>query len=151
MSFLTEQVHTKRVMNAVAAGTSDQNSSSVDMASDGGWDGVRFIFLAGTLTSSQVTKLKAQVSSDDGGSDDFSDLASSASTAMADADSNKMIILDIQRPPKRYVRCVVDRGTANCVIDGVIAEMYRGRNLPSTIDSTTSSRTLLAAPAEGTA
>lgn len=137
-----------RVLNAVAAGTTDQTSSAVDTA---GWDSCEFVALFGTLTATQVTKLKAQQSSDDGVADDYTDLLGSLTPAMADADSNKMIRLEIVRPRKRYLKCVVDRGTANAVIDGVIAILRRADKLPITQHSTVSQNEAHNAPAEGTA
>jgi hypothetical protein len=51
----------------------------------------------------------------------MADLAGSLHTALADTDGNKCLVTDVFRPQKRYVRAVVTRGTANAVIDGVIA------------------------------
>ena len=55
-----------RVSNAVAAGTSDINSSSVDMQ---GYDAVEFVVLFGAIVATAVTSVKAQQSSDWGGPD----------------------------------------------------------------------------------
>lgn len=138
---------TKRVMNAVAAGTSAQNSSSVDMSDA---DAVKFTALFGTLTSTAVTSIKAQQSSDNGSADDFTDIEGS-SVSIPDTDSNKAAILEIVRPTKQYVRLVISRGTANAVIDGVIAEKFHTRKSPTTQDATVSGSKSLAGPAEGTA
>ena len=89
-----------RVMNAVAAGTTDQTSSAVDMALEGGWESCEFVALFGTLTATQVTTIKAQQSSDDAATDAYSDLAGSATAALADGDSNKIARLQIVRPLK---------------------------------------------------
>lgn len=148
VAHLTDVVVTKRVMNAVAAGTSDQNSSSVNMA---GFDAVRFVALFGTLTASQVTTIKLQQSSDDGSSDDWSDIADSQTAAMGDDDDNDMLVTDIVRPTKQYVRAVVERDTANAVIDGVIAEKYMPRDKAVTQDGTLIDNVKLVDPAEGTA
>ena len=100
-----------RCLNGVAAGTTDQNGSAVDMQ---GYEGVIFIALLGALTASQVTELKAQQSADSGGSpDDFSDIAGSKVGPLADGDGNKMLVLEIVNPQKRYVRPVLLRETAN--------------------------------------
>ena len=139
-------------MNAIAAGTTVQNGNGVDLSLDGGYDGVLFIFAAGTLTASQVTALKAQQSDDDGNSDDYSDLASSLTTAMDDADDNDLVLLDVFQPGKRWVRPVVNRATANAVIDGVIALLYRAKRQPTTQESTTvSTSKAIHQPVEGTA
>jgi hypothetical protein len=110
-----------------------------------------FVALLGTLTASQVTQMKAQQSSDDGSSDAFADLTGTQTTAMDDADDNKMIVLDVYRPRERYVRCVLERGTANAVIDGIVAIPYGPRKKPTSDHSTVQASEAHASPAEGTA
>lgn len=142
MSHLGQQLgtftQTIRVMNAVAAGTSDQNSSWVDMQNA---SGVRFTALFGTLTSTQVTLMKLQGAnaSDKSDAADLKDADSGTvvtTTALADADSNKMLIAEVYRPKCRYIRAVIDRGTANAVIDGVIATKIIKHPAPPARDTT---------------
>lgn len=135
---LSQRVKTVRVVNATAAGTSDINGSTLDMA---GYDSVRFIALLGTLTATQVTLLKAQ-QGDASNLSDAADITGATTTAAGDSDGNKMLILDVVRPQKRYVRCVVDRGTANAVVDGVIAELYNARVEAITADTTVSQQAI---------
>ena len=138
-----------RATNAVVAGAADANPTvaNIDMQ---GYDGVLFIVAIGTLLATQVTSLKAQDSSD--GSTGWADLAGTKAGPMADADSNKTLVLDVYRPVKRYIRPVVSRATANAVIDGVIAILYKGSALPVPYDATTQSVAVKAAvsPAAGT-
>jgi hypothetical protein len=54
----------------------------------------------------------------------MSDLAGSAHAPLANTDGGKCLLTDLFRLRERYVRCVVTRGTANAVIDGVIALQY---------------------------
>lgn len=130
---LTHHVKVVKVMNAVVAGTSNQDSSAVDMA---GWDGVVFVCHLGTLTASQVTALEAL------GSDDNVSFAAynpdQVTDDAADADSNKLLVLDLFRPSHRYIKARVERGTANAVINSVIAIQYRGDKLPAQLDSSIS-------------
>jgi hypothetical protein len=148
MSAQIENQKITRVLNAVAAGTTNQNTASVDMT---GWDTVEFVALMGALTATQVTKLKTQQSSDDASTDAYDDLAGSATAAMADADTNKTLRSEIVKPTKRYVRAVLVRGTANAVIDGIIAIQRRARRAPITQSSTVSAVKTVVQPAEGTA
>jgi hypothetical protein len=60
-------------------------------------------------------------------------------------------VTDVFRAQKRYVRAVVTRGTANAVIDGVIALQYSARVQPVTNDSTVKATKLMISPDEGTA
>lgn len=142
-------------LNAVAAGTSNQTGNHVDMQ---GYDGVTFILSVGTLTATQQTRLKAQGGNlaNDSDQADLSMLLSTAAISsspsgttvqtplFADANSNTLAVLDIYRPniygnnpqPMRYVRPVVLRGTANAVINVVIAILWQGSKRPTTLDAT---------------
>ena len=82
---------------------------------------------------------------------DMADLAGSQHTALADTDGNKCLVTDVYRPQKRYVRRVVKRGTANAVIDGVLALLHSPRVEPVTTDATVKTSMLLVSPDEGTA
>lgn len=137
-----------RVLNAVAAGTTSQTGSTIDME---GYDGVLLIALIGTLTAGQVTSLKAQQSSDDGAADTYADLAGSNTGPMADGDSNKLLCLDIFRPQERYIKGVIVRGTQNAVIDGLLAIRYQASKRPTVLGTTVSASKVVVSPAEGTA
>lgn len=137
-----------RVLNAVAAGTTNQNTLSVDMAN---WESVEFVAAVGALTANQVTKIKLQQSSDNGSTDDFTDLEGSATAAFADANTNTLARCEVVKPRKRYVRAVVLRGTANAVIDSVIAIQRSPRNQAITQDTTVAVTKSVVSPAEGTA
>jgi hypothetical protein len=137
-----------RVMNAVAAGTTAQNSSVIDMA---GFDSCLFVAAFGALTATQVSSIKVQQDSSSG-MGAAADLAGSLVGPLADADGNKCLACEVIHPNKRYLRCVVNRATANAVIDGVWAIQFGPSALPAAHDSTTvkAFETWLG-PAEGTA
>ena len=75
MKNILSKIRGFRSMNAVAAGSTVQNGNGFDLSADGGYDGVLIIASLGTLTATQVTQLKAQVSSDDGSADAYTDLS----------------------------------------------------------------------------
>ena len=136
-----------RASNAVAAGTSDVNGAVIDMQN---FEGCLFAVAFGTITATAVTSIKAQ-QGDASNLSDATDLAGTAVT-VADDDDNQVFYLDIYRPTKRYIRVVVDRGTANAVIDDVLAVQYGPRNLPTIHNTTTiGGGEVHAGPAEGTA
>lgn len=137
-----------RVMNGVAAGTTDQTSSAIDMA---GFEGVKIYTLFGAITGSAVTSVKIQQSSDDGSADAYADLEATSVT-VADDDDNQVVLHDIYRPRERYLKVIVDRGTQNAVIDGIVAVLYGADKMPTTDDSATVvARETHSSPAEGTA
>lgn len=146
-SHLLDETKILRVIDATAAGSTDVNGTGVDTA---GWDGVCFVALLGTLTATQVTALHAQYSDDNAVADDYTDVAGSSAGPMGDDDDTDMLSLDILRPAKRYVRPVLDRATANAVVDGVIAILYRAREVPTTPDARMIDSVKLVHPAEGT-
>lgn len=119
-----------RVNNAAAAGTTDVESASVDMQN---FNAVCFVVSLGAITASAVTDVHLEGSTDDS---TFNDLAGTAQT-VADDDDNQIWILDLRYPTLRYIRCVVDRGTANAVVDGIVAIQYQADFVPVTHDSTT--------------
>jgi hypothetical protein len=146
--FLSDDVKIDRVVDATAAGTTDVNGTGLSMA---GYDGIMFIALLGTLTATQVTALHAQQSSDDGSADAYTDIEGSATDPLGDDDDNDMLVLDIFRPQEAYVRPVVDRATANAVIDGVIAIRYKATNRPVVQGARVIEHVKIADPVAGTA
>lgn len=118
-----------RVSNAVAAGTSDVNSTGVDMQD---FETVTFGVMFGTITATAVTSIQIDHSDDNS---TYNAVAGSKVT-VPDTASNKIAFTEAIRPTKRYVRCTVDRGTANAVIDGIIAIRSGARKAPITQGST---------------
>ena len=137
-----------RVSNAVAAGTTDVETTAVDRQ---GFEIVKWTASFGTLSASSTNKCKVQQS--DASGSGFADLADSETTAMTPTtDDNKMQVIYLVKPSKRYVRLVVDRGGGNSVIDSVVAELYGCTREPVTDDSSTlDEKLVLVGPAEGTA
>lgn len=114
-----------RVSNAVAAGTTAVNLTSVDMS---GYENATLLVSFGTITATAVTSIKLQESDDNS---TFSDLAGSA-VVVADTQSNNVAVVEIAHPNKRYVRGVVVRGTANAVVDGASFLQYGAKKVPVT-------------------
>ena len=136
-----------RVKNAVAAGTTNQTTTAVDTA---GFQGCRFIAAFGTITATAVTSVKVTQADDAGISVNAEDLAGSGVSLTPSTDDNKVVIVDVFKPTRRYLQLTVLRGTANAVIDGVVAELYEGRNYPEAKDTTVKGQALLVSPAAGT-
>jgi len=147
-SNLTRAAKLTRVSNAAAAAQTDVNCTGVDMK---GFRSVTFIVAFGAIDPTAVTSIKAQQSDDDGSTDAYSDLEGTSISVAAD-DDNQLVALEIDEPLKRYVRCVIDRGTADAVVDSVVALQYNAHSEPVTHDSTTVvASEYHHAPAEGTA
>jgi len=132
------------VIPKTAAGTTNINGTAVDMS---GWESVEFIGVVDTLTATQVTKLKAQYSTDNS---TFADLEGTALTAFADNANNKAGRLEIVKPRHRYIRPVMLRGTENAAISCVIAIQRGAHNEPITQDASVVSNESHVSPAAGT-
>lgn len=145
MNSLMENVKLTRVSDAVAAGQTAINASSVDMK---GFEAVTFVVAWGAITAGGVQSVKLQQSDDD---TNWADLEGSA-VDIADDDDNKLAYLELHNPRERYVRAVVSRATQNSAIDGIIALQSGPKLAPVTHDSTTvADGEIHHAPAEGTA
>lgn len=128
-TFLSDQVKTSIAVTptAGAAGTSGINGATLDTA---GFDGCLISVLFGTITSTAATSIKVQT----GDASDMSDAADLTGTSItiADTDDGTLALIDVNHSPERYLRLVVDRGTANAVVAGAIYQQYRARYEPVT-------------------
>ncbi len=109
------------ISTAVAAGSVDENTGGIDTLNGGNKARkVTFILFFGAITAAGVQGLKLQQSDDDGSGDSYGDVLGSA-VAVADDDDDKMAVLEVINPGKRWVRCVVTRATQNSVIEAGVA------------------------------
>ncbi|MEI8375356.1 MAG: hypothetical protein WCJ35_21255 [Planctomycetota bacterium] len=136
-----------RCINGVVAGQATTTGTAIDMK---GYSSVTFYCLIGAIASTGTVTLKAQQSSDDAATDAYADLLGTA-IAYTDADDNKVAILEIVNPQKRYIKPILITATANGVIDGVIAVQTKAKLEPVTHSTTVLSSKLKLAPAAGTA
>jgi hypothetical protein len=148
MSQLSNGIKTTLCKTAVAAGSSDVTDASViDMAN---YEGVRFIFSFGAITSGAVTSVGVASKSSNAPTPGTDDLAGSK-IAVADTDDDSVFIVDIYKPVLRYLRPFVKRATQNAVVNSIIAEQYGPRKQPITEDTTVHGKELWVSPAVGTA
>lgn len=133
---LLKDAKISRVMNAVAAGTSAQNTSVVDMA---GFDSVMFIALLGDVVSGSVLTLTVNENTANSTSSPtptaVTNGATAAYTAGASDADNTMLVVDVHNITKRYVYATLTRTTQNAPIDGVICIQYNARSVPQTLDA----------------
>ena len=148
MESLLRSTLVTRVKDAVAAGVTEVSDATIiDMQN---YEGVTFIVLFGTLTATQVTSIHAEQGKT-ATLTDKQDLEGTLVGPLADADDNKLLILDVKNPTDRYVRLVVNRKTANAVVDGIIAIQYGPRKKPTKQGTTVGAAEAYTGPAEGTA
>lgn len=117
-----------------AAGVGFINGTTVN--ADGALNVIHRILL-GTLIATQVTIIKAQ-SGDLADNSDMADIPGGSYTCL-DADSDKIVQIEIYKPLKKYHRFTITRGTANAEIDGATTELHHNRTGPDTHDTTVAS------------
>lgn len=144
---LLEMAGVVRSLGPTAAGAADANGAGLDLQN---FEGVMFIVGFGTIVATGVQGIKAQASDDDGSSDAYGDLAGTL-VSVADDDDDKLAVLDVYRPTKRWIRPVIERATANSTIDLVVAIPYGARKQPVTQTADVAASEVHASPAEGTA
>ena len=127
------------------AATTDINGVTLDMQ---GFEGVLMEVVMGAITGTAVTSIKAQ----QGAESDLSDAADLEDTgqSIADSDDNEIFYIDLYRPTERYVRVVVDRGTANAVVASATYFQYGAKEGPVS-HGTYVSGEIHVGPDEGTA
>lgn len=142
------------VLTATVADNETITFRGVDMAADGGYEGVAFVF--GVVDGSVVTTFvpKAQQDSSSTFGTDVQDIAGTANT-FGSITGVKTICIDILKPTDRYVRPIlaVPNTAATCVVC-CTAIQYKAREAPATQDATTTGSwtgEYFAEPAEGTA
>lgn len=113
-------------VTAGAAGTSDITSDAVDTA---GFECCTFVVPIGGATATAVTSLKVQQCDTSGGS--YADLTGTAVTIL-DSDDDKTFYVEVVRPREQFLKLIVDRGTANVTVGGVIALLSGAANRPVT-------------------
>ena len=111
---------------AASAGQTELTTDVIDMA---GWRGVVFVAHLGDVTTGSV--LGFVVDHSDTGVGAWDDLEGPlAHTAGASDADNKLLVLDVCRSEKRYLRARLSRSAANAIVGGIVAIKYGGTQFP---------------------
>lgn len=119
-----------KVLVAAVAGTSDTLTGDILDLQD--CDSVMGIAILGDVTNGAVLTFKAYTGDNAALSDGAYEAVTATVTADASSADNKLLILDIKKPGKRYCRFDLVRATANAVVDGIIGIRYNFRQIPTT-------------------
>lgn len=126
----------KTSVAAVSAATDITSGSIIDLGSptEGGFDSVCFVASLGACVNGSVVTLKAYAGNAPALGDGvyLTETATVTATATAAFADNNLLILDVVKPGKRYVRADLTRATQAAVLDSIIAIRYNGRACPVT-------------------
>lgn len=140
---LGHEARVTRVMNAVAAGNNDvQSSTVIDMA---GFEAAAFVASLGAIAAGGA----ATVTVWQGNQPNMADGAPlvNAQVAYTDADDDLVAIIDVGKPMGRYLQARIARAAGgDTTIDGVLALQYRARNAPVVQGATVLGTVVLVSP-----
>ena len=148
MKQLLSDVKITRVM-LNGAGTASATPTKADVILDmAGYQNVMFIAVMADVVNASVVSLRyAQ--------DDTNDTAamgvvtgSAGGTASATSYDDKLVILDVTKPTKRYIEAQLFHVTQDAPFDAVIAIQYGARTAPVTQGSTVAASAALVSAAE---
>lgn len=127
---LSKGVKVSVVSGAAAAAQTEIKSSVLDMA---GYEGVMFIALLGDVTSGSVLTLtaKGNTASSTTSPSPVSQVATDAFTAGASDADSKALMVDVAKPPLRYIFASLTRTTQDAIVGGIIAIQYDAHNKPT--------------------
>ena len=142
---LLKNVKITRVLVAQADGTGTQSSDILDMS---GHEGVVFIWKLDDVDDTAVLTLKAQQDELDaaGGMAELTGNATFTAGA-TDADDD-VLVLDVYRPAKQFVRAQGIIATASAKTAGIIAIQYGVRKAPVTQPATVVASNTIFGPTE---
>ena len=127
---LLKQGKFDKVLVATAVGTNDTLEGDIlDLQN---CDSVTGIAILGDVTDTAVITLRAYTGDASNLSDGAYETVTATVTATATSADDKLLVLDVIRPGKRYVRFDLVRATANAVVDGIIGIRYNYRAIPTT-------------------
>ena len=119
-----------KVLVATAAGTADTLTGDIlDLQN---CDSVMGIAILGDVTNTAVVTLKAYTGDNSALADGAYETVTATVTADATSADDKLLVLDIVKPGKRYCRFDLTRATANAVVDGIIGIRYNYKAVPTT-------------------
>jgi len=119
-----------KVLVATAAGTGDTLNGDILDLQD--CDSVLGIAVLGDVDNTAVVTLKAFTGNEAALGDGAYETVTATVTATATSADDKLLLLDIVKPGKRYCRFDLVRATANAVVDSIVGVRYNFRNIPTT-------------------
>ncbi|MGP9819195.1 hypothetical protein ACTZWW_04190 [Salinarimonas sp. NSM] len=111
------------------AGTTTLTTDVVDLA---GFDSVAFVAHLGDVTDTSVLTLTGYTNDTNNTTTPTETAAAVTFTAGASDADNKLMVVDMVKPRQRYAYATLERGTANAVVNGIVAILYNAHNKPVT-------------------
>jgi len=115
-------------LTASGAASAAQTAVTGNTIDTQGYEDVTIIANLGTITATGIPTLKAQQGDEDDGGD-AADIEGASVVGTSD-DSNKSLAIEIHRPKQRYITPVLNRATANIVVQNIIVILHNPTHVP---------------------
>lgn len=132
-----------KISPAVSAGTTDVEPVTLDMS---GYNSLCIIACLGDVTATALPHLKCKAADTNTVGTAIAGTAALAAAGASNYD-DKLMILDVVNVRQRYLSPSLARGTANVVVNYILAIQYNSRNIPVTQGTDVIDGTLVANPA----
>ncbi len=141
MHNLSYGIQTRRLSGPVAAGVTAVQTPIIDTF---GFKCLRLVALVAAVAASGIINVTMQQS-------DAADMSGSetvqGTVTVTDTGANKLLVLDVHNPRRRYVRFNFERTTANSALDGILAELYNPAHTPVEVHASVAAQLVLSEPA----
>jgi len=121
MKQLTTQTRTYILSGAVTAGVDGSFVTSLPEIDTQGFSSVRIAVLVGTVTSTGVINLRLKNSDTTAtyGAGTIDNILTASGLV-----SDRLVLMEVYKPQRRFLRLDYQRITANVVITGIVVELY---------------------------
>lgn len=118
------------------AGSASATPTKADIIDMNGFESVMFIAAMGNVLTTAALALKAAGATTNSSGAMALLTGSAAFTAGASDADDKLLVLDVVKPPYRYIEAQLFHVTADGPFDGIFAIQYNGSRVPVTQGST---------------
>lgn len=118
------------------AGSASATPTKCDIIDMNGYENVCFVAMMGNVLTTAAVSLKAAGANTNSSGAMALLTGSAGGTADATSFDDKLVILDVVKPPYRYIECQIFHVTADAPFDGILAIQYNGSRVPVTQGST---------------
>lgn len=133
-------------VSADGTGTASASANKMTIVDMDGFEGVMFFAAMGDVVSGAVLTLRAAgATTNSSGAMTLLSGSATFTAGASDAD-DKCIVLDVYKPPYRYIEAQLTCATQNGPYDGVFAILYNGSRVPVTQGSSVIASTTLDSP-----
>ena len=133
-------------VSADGTGTASASANKLTIVDMDGYEGVMFVAQMGDVVNTAVITLRAAGATTNSSGAMTLLVGSATFTADATSADDKCVVLDVYKPPYRYIEAQLTCATANAPYDSVLAILYKAGRVPVTQGSSVVASSTLDSP-----